>query len=309
MCARFLRLAARYPASWTGFMSGCLLAAVLLATLALWPGTDKPDRSVPSPRVFAQRESGAMHGEGGSPMPIEQAAPLAEKVRAGLAIVIDDLGENMQAVHALLGLRIPLAFAVWPHARYARETALAAHAAGFAVLIHQPMESRNATAGTGPDPLRAGMPRERMEAIFRQSLARVPHAEGLNNHMGSRFTSRPEGVRLFCEIVANSGLFVLDSVTHPASVLYEEARAAGIPAARREVFLDAEAGKRAALARLREAERLALGRQVVAIGHPRAETLAALREWSNARDPKLRLLSLRDCLTMSRTGLSSHTSE
>jgi polysaccharide deacetylase 2 family uncharacterized protein YibQ len=91
--------------------------------------------------------------------------------------------------------------------------------------------------------------------------------------------------------------------------LYEEARAAGIPAARRDVFLDAEAGKNAALARLREAARLALGRQVIAIGHPRADTLAALREWNSARDPKLRLLSLRECLTPPRTSPSPHNAE
>ena len=306
---RFLQLAARHPATWIGLAAGCLLAAVLLATLALWPGTDSPERPVPAPRMHGQRESGATPEEGGRSVPTEQAAPLPESARAGLAIVIDDLGENMQAVHTLLGLRIPLAFAIWPHARHARETALAAHAAGCAILIHQPMESLNAAARPGPNPLRAGMPRERLEAVFRQSMARVPHAEGVNNHMGSRFTTRPEDVRLFCEVVANSGLFVLDSVTHPASVLYEEARAAGIPAARREIFLDAEAGKNAVLARLREAERLALGRQVVAIGHPRADTLAALREWSSARDPRLRLLSLRDCLTPPRTGSPSHNTE
>jgi polysaccharide deacetylase 2 family uncharacterized protein YibQ len=306
---RFLRLAARYPATWVGLAAGCLLAMVLLATLALWPGADSPDRPVPAPRMLVQREPGATPGEDGSPAPLEKTAPLPEDARAGLVIVIDDLGENMQAVHTLLGLRIPLGFAVWPHARFARETAQAAHAAGCAVLIHQPMEALETAVGTGPNPLRAGMPRERMEAVFRQSLARVPHAEGLNNHMGSRFTTRAEDVRLFCEIVANSGLFVLDSVTHPASVLYEEARAAGIPAVRRDVFLDAEAAKSAVLARLREAARLALKRQVIAIGHPRADTLDALREWNSARDPKLRLLSLRDCLTPPRAGPSSHNTE
>jgi polysaccharide deacetylase 2 family uncharacterized protein YibQ len=160
------------------------------------------------------------------------------------------------------------------------------------------MDAFDAAGKPGPNPLRAGMPRNRMEAVFRQNLARVPYAEGLNNHMGSRFTSQLGDVRLFCEIVADSGLFVLDSVTHPASVLYEEARAAGIPAARRDVFLDAKPGKAAVLARLREAARLALhGKQVIAIGHPRPDTLAALREWNRTRDPGLRLLSLRDCLT------------
>jgi polysaccharide deacetylase 2 family uncharacterized protein YibQ len=106
-------------------------------------------------------------------------------------------------------------------------------------------------------------------------------------------------VRLFCEIVADSGLFVLDSVTHPASVLYEEAYAAGIPAVRRDIFLDDKPEKAAVLAHLHEATRRALsGRQVIAIGHPRADTLAALREWNSTRDPELRLLALRDCLAL-----------
>jgi polysaccharide deacetylase 2 family uncharacterized protein YibQ len=265
--------------------------------LALWSVADSfapASRALPQPAF-------ATLGEGGKPAVPDDAAPRPPAQtpdRSGLAIVVDDLGEDMRAVSALLGLRIPITFAILPHARHARKTALAAHAAGCAVLIHQPMEALDAAAKPGPNPLRAGMPRERMEAIFRQSLACVPHAEGLNNHMGSRFTSRSGDVRLFCEILADSGLFVLDSVTHPASVLYEEAQAAGIPALRRDAFLDAKPGKAAVLTRLREATRLALqGKQVIVIGHPRANTLAALREWNSSRDPGLRLLSLRDCLT------------
>jgi len=294
---RFVRLAARHPALWIGLTAACLLAVTLLATLALWCGTDS---LLSAPHAPAQRAFSAAPAEGGDPVVSEDLAPLPPAhapVLAGLAIVMDDLGEDMQAVQTLLALRMPITFAIWPHARHAREAALAAHAAGCAVLIHQPMEAIGGM-NPGPNALRVGMSSGRMEAVFRQSLARVPHAEGLNNHMGSRFTSRPEEVRLFCGIVADSGLFVLDSVTHPASVLYKEARAAGIPAARRDLFLDAKPGKAVALARLREAARLALhGKQVIVIGHPRADTLAALREWNSTRDPGLRLLSLRDCLT------------
>ena len=297
----FLRLAARYPAVWIGLTASCLLAVVLFFALALGLIADHQDKPDPLPRALPKQESGAVPTAGGNPVPPEDPAPLLPAKtpdRAGLAIVIDDLGENMQTVQALLMLRIPIAFAILPHARLARETALAAHAAGCAILIHQPMEALDAAAKPGPHPLRVGMPRDHMEAIFLQNRARVPHAEGLNNHMGSRFTSRPRDVRLLCQIMANSGLFVLDSVTHPSSVLYEEAHAAGIPAARRHIFLDAKPGKAAALAQLREATRLALhGKQVIAIGHPRADTVAALREWNRTRDPRLRLLSLRDCLT------------
>ena len=37
------------------------------------------------------------------------------------------------------------------------------------------------------------------------------------------------------------------------------------------------------------------GKRVVAIGHPRRETLAALHEWK--RDPTVRALRLSECLT------------
>jgi len=296
---RFARLAARHPAPWIGLTAACLLALTLLAALALWFAADS---LLPPPRALPQHTLKAAPEEGGSRLAPDAPAPLPPEHVArlpGLAVVMDDLGEDMQAVQALLSLRIPIAFAVWPHARHAREAAQAAHEVGCAVLIHQPMEPLDAAVKPGPNALRVGMSRERMEAVFRQSLAAVPHAEGLNNHMGSRFTARREDVRLFCELAANSGLFVLDSMTHPASVLYEEARAAGIPAARNDVFLDAKPGKAAALARLREASRLAMrGRQVIVIGHPRADTLAALREWNSSRDSGLRLLSLRDCLTL-----------
>ena len=277
------------------------MAAVLLAALAVWPGADSPDSAVPAPHLLPQRESGATERKNVSSSPFEEAAPsfpAKTPPLAGLSITIDDLGENMQVIRALLELRIPLSFAIWPHARFTRETALAAHAAGCTVLIHQPMEALDAAAKAGPNPLRVGMPRERMEAIFRQNLMRVPYAEGLNNHMGSHFTSSPEDVRLFCKIMADSGLFVLDSVTHPASVLYEEAHAIGIPSARRDIFLDDKPGKALVLARLFEATRLVLqGKQVIAIAHPRPDTLAALREWNSTRAPTLRLLSLKDCLS------------
>ena len=296
-----MRFAVRHPVSWISLTASCLLVTVLLATLALWPGTDNPGNTVPMPRLLLQYESAATLREHDKSNPVGKTSPPSTTEipnPAGLSIVIDDLGENMQAARVLLELRIPLNFAIWPHARFARETALAAHAAGCTILIHQPMEALDAAAKPGPNPLRTGMSRENMEAIFQQNLIRVPYAEGLNNHMGSRFTSSPEDVHLFCEIIACSGLFVLDSVTHPVSVLYKEAHAMGIPAARRSIFLDDKPGKAAVLAQLREATRLALQRQqVIAIGHPRSDTLAALREWNSMRDPKLRLLFLKDCLT------------
>ncbi len=283
------RLAARRPLVWRIAAGVCLWALVLGIGFALRPA---PEKSTTALSAQPRKERRAVPAPQPAAPPTQPGPP-----RSGLVIVMDDLGEDMQAVHSLLELKLPIAFAVWPHARHATEAAKAARAAGHTVLIHQPMQALNPKALPGPETLTTGMTREAMEGVLRRGMHRLPQAEGLNNHMGSRFTSSREDVRRLCGILAGSGLFVLDSVTHPASVLYEEARKAGMAAARRTIFLDAEPGGAFALTQLRAAEKSALqGKKVVAIGHPRKETLAALREWNARRNAGLHLLSLRDCL-------------
>jgi len=300
LIAHWLRFAARYPVFWIALTASCLLALVLLITLLLWSGTQSVQVSTPQVQQGFKGQTHPNKEKQSSP-PLKEYTCLLPNERApdrgGLAIVIDDLGENMQAINALLSLRIPLTFAIWPHARLAREAAKAGHDAGCTIIIHQPMEAFASKANPGPNPLRVGMSRNSMEAIVKQNREHVPYAEGLNNHMGSRFTSQPKEVRMLCNIIEDCGLFILDSVTYPASVLYREAKDAGIAAVRRDIFLDDKKEKNAVLAQLREATRRASrGKQIIAIGHPHTETLAALREWNSSRDPALHLMSLRDCL-------------
>ena len=302
------KLARSCPGLWLGMVAAALLALVLGLALVLHPLV-----------LTSSSELGAEHGSeaagkttqtGNSAVePMQSGPPDSPKSdspepaapsspQGGLALVMDDMGESTQALRSLLELGLPMNFALWPHARFAEESARLASAAGHTLLIHQPMQPRSATAQTGPNSLREGMSREEMEALLRQAMLKLPQAEGINNHMGSRFTANRPAVRELCAILAPSGLFVLDSVTHASSVLYEEALKAGIPAARRDIFIDAEPGKEAALRQLQKAEQLALqGKQLVAIGHPLPSTLAALREWNASRDAALRFLPLRVCLT------------
>jgi polysaccharide deacetylase 2 family uncharacterized protein YibQ len=90
-----------------------------------------------------------------------------------------------------------------------------------------------------------------------------------------------------------TGFFVLDSMTHPGSVLHKEAAKHGIPALKRDIFLDTEYSKENVLRQLRKAEKIALitGR-AIAIGHPLPGTLAALKEWEGMRDPQVEMVTL-----------------
>jgi len=56
------------------------------------------------------------------------------------AIVIDDLGQDMQPTRALLALPYPLTFSILPHLPASRETSAAAALAGRDVILHLPME-------------------------------------------------------------------------------------------------------------------------------------------------------------------------
>ena len=215
-----------------------------------------------------------------------------------LVIVIDDIGEDMNAARALAGLPYPVTFAVWPRSTHARRAAEVGHAAGLEILIHQPTEPmKYPEMNPGPGALFTSLPEAEIEARVRDSITRVPHAVGMNNHMGSRFTRDRRAAAAMVRPLRNHGFFVLDSMTHPGSVLFEEAARQGIPSLKRDIFLDSVPGRDNVLRQLRKAENIALvtGR-AVAIGHPLPDTLAVLRDWESRRDTRIELVRLADLL-------------
>lgn len=217
---------------------------------------------------------------------------------ARLVIVIDDIGEDMSAVKTLADLPYPVTFAVWPRSSHARRAAEIGHAAGLEIIIHQPTEPmKYPEVNPGPEALLTSLSDEEIEARVSDSLTRVPHAVGMNNHMGSRFTRNHRAAAAMVRPLRRHGAFVLDSLTHPASVLHAEAVKQGVPALKRDVFLDSAPGKESVLRQLRKAEKIALVMgSAVAIGHPLPGTLAALKEWETRRDPEIELVRLSDLL-------------
>jgi polysaccharide deacetylase 2 family uncharacterized protein YibQ len=215
---------------------------------------------------------------------------------ARMVIVMDDLGANLAAVRQLLALDYPVTLAFWPHGNHTRQGSAEARQAGREILIHQPMEPLGyPRVDPGPNALLVGMPPERIRALLDLSFAAVPHAVGLNNHMGSRFTRNSAGVDAVIDVLRQRGMFALDSRTHGASVFASEARRLGLEHYQRDVFLDVSPTRRSILHELRQAERIALitGRSI-AIGHPLPETLAALNEWQTLRNKEVRLVTLRE---------------
>lgn len=203
------------------------------------------------------------------------AAPAASGAK--LALIIDDCGQWLDTERGFIALPAPVTLSVLPHVRYGDAIAHDAAAAGKGVMLHLPMEPRSGVY-PGPGEVKVTMDDAAITAQVRDDLASVPLAEGVNNHEGSRATADDRVMRDVAAVIAEHKLFFVDSRTSAATVAERDASAAGIPTARRDVFLDDVAEVGATEAELRRAAALAKANgSAIAIGHPRPTTLIAVR--------------------------------
>jgi hypothetical protein len=211
------------------------------------------------------------------PPPVaEDMAPAGPRV----AIVFDDLGGQIAPVERLLATGEALTFSVLPFLRHSEDVATRIHEEGREVLLHLPMEPQGyPQADPGEGALFTDLPSAELGRRLADDLQAVPYIAGVNNHMGSRFTEDPDAMAVVMEGLRQAGLFFLDSRTTAHSVGPSVAAELGVPWAARDVFLDHD---RAQPAVARQIERLIRVAEehgsAIAIGHPHAETLAALED-------------------------------
>jgi hypothetical protein len=141
-----------------------------------------------------------------------------------------------------------------------------------------------------------------VEGVLESDLASVPHAVGVNNHMGSRATADPRLMAAVMRSLARHHLYFVDSRTTAASLALDAARQQGLPAFYRSVFLDDTESVAYSLGQLRRFRQV-LEEQgaALAIGHPHPTTIAALAKFlpELERDdvqlaPASRLLQLQE---------------
>lgn len=195
-----------------------------------------------------------------------------------LAIIIDDCGQWLATERDFIALPVPLTLSVLPDMRYTAQIANEASDAGKGVMLHLPMETVSGL-DPGPGKITTEMSDVQIAAQVTDDLAQVPLAQGINNHEGSKATADARVMRdVAAAIVKHGNLFFIDSLTTPDSVAQQQAQAAGLPTAARDVFLDNKADVDAIETQLRTAAGIAGKRgAAIAIGHPRPATLEAVR--------------------------------
>lgn len=211
--------------------------------------------------------------------------------------MIDDLGNDHDALERIARWPYAVAGAVLPDLPGSSDAARRLAESGKEVLLHLPMEPDGyPQVRPGPGVVLTSDSDEQIARTVVEDLATVPGAVGVNNHMGSAATADPRVMRAVVRVLAQRGLFLLDSRTTEATVARRMADEAAIPAVSRRVFLDAVPAAAAIERSYREL--LAKARTdgaALAIGHPHPATLELLeRELPLLRERGVELVRVSD---------------
>ncbi|MCD9026133.1 divergent polysaccharide deacetylase family protein [Cohnella sp. NL03-T5] len=178
---------------------------------------------------------------GGLPAYAVSFAPMNtdKPVHRQIAVVIDDFGNGMKGTEQMLQLPIKLTVAVMPFLPTTKQDAEAAHRKGHDVIVHLPMEPiRGLRSWLGPGAITTDLPDAEIRKRVEAAIADVPHAIGMNNHMGSKATADKRVMRIVLQVCKDKGLFFLDSRTSYRTVVPKVAEEIGVVTLHNDVFLD-----------------------------------------------------------------------
>jgi polysaccharide deacetylase 2 family uncharacterized protein YibQ len=199
----------------------------------------------------------------------------AERPTSQIAIIIDDMGGKSGDTKAF-SLSRYITFAILPHTPFSAEFSYRAAQQNREVILHMPMESLNNEA-LGVGPLLSDMYPQQIQQALYAALATVPHAVGVNNHMGSKLTQMTLPMQSMMQVLASNNMFFVDSRTTRFTKATLIANDLGVTTASRHIFLDHEQDpaflKRQFNRLIQHARR---NGKAIGIGHPHAVTLAFL---------------------------------
>jgi polysaccharide deacetylase 2 family uncharacterized protein YibQ len=202
-----------------------------------------------------------------------------------LALVLDDCGGNMEMARRVQSLDLPITWAIIPNLRHSAETADMLREAAVPFLVHVPMQALSDPDDKRGNPkyfyIGSGMSGSEVKNALAPLLDSLPGAYGINNHRGSKATADMAVMKSVMDVLAERGMFFMDSRTTPKSVAHKAALERGLKTARNSIFLDNYSDRQKIAFQMKEATALAKKNgSAVAICHLRPETVAFLEGFS-----------------------------
>lgn len=200
-----------------------------------------------------------------------------------LAIIIDDVGNDMKGTAEILAMPVKLTVAVMPFLPTTKKDAIAAHEKGMDVIVHMPMEPKKGRPEwLGPGAITSNLTDEEVRSRVEKAIDDVPHAIGMNNHMGSKITSDKRIMSIVLDVCKERGLFFVDSRTNFRTVVGELAVSKNMPPVGNDIFLDDQNSKQHIRKQLDLAAQRAIDKNICVVighvGHSGMNTSAVIRE-------------------------------
>ncbi len=206
-------------------------------------------------------------------------ATTTEKHVRRVAIIIDDIGFDLNALRLLTDIPAPIAFSVLPYTPHSAEAVDYLYRRKREILLHLPMEPLSYPRQTpGPGALMINMDDKQIRRQLWEDLSNVRYVSGVNNHMGSRFMEDFSRLCVLMEELKKRNLYFIDSRTTPRSKGRQAAATTGIRFAARDIFIDHQPGYEAAYQTLLNTVKQNSNYRgpLLFIGHPHADTIRAI---------------------------------
>lgn len=198
-----------------------------------------------------------------------------------IAFIIDDVGAYDIGTLELKKLNIPISASILPDSPRAGEEAQWIQHYGLPAMLHIPMQPKNGDGQTYKrnQTITINSTDDEIRQLIKRAKRIVPMARGMNNHQGSLVTPNSRVMIRALKIIKEEGLFFVDSRTIGNTVGFEIAKRLGIKTAYKDVFLDHVKSYSHSINQIRRLVEIALQKgKAIAIGHPNASTLRAIRD-------------------------------
>ncbi|MFD2116266.1 divergent polysaccharide deacetylase family protein [Paenibacillus yanchengensis] len=221
-----------------------------------------------------------------------------------VAIVIDDFGNNMQGTLQMLSMSIPITAAIMPFLPSTKSDAELAYERGHDVIVHLPLEPEvGKPEWLGPGAIFVHLSDEEIRKRTIAAINDVPHAIGMNNHMGSKATADERVMRIILTVCKERGLFYLDSKTTSKSVVAKVANELGVSYVTNNIFLDDQYTDAHIDKQMNKIHQLIKEKnQIIAIGHvgpPGKITASAIKQNIPALSRQVKFIRISDWIAMS----------
>lgn len=230
-----------------------------------------------------------------------------------IAVIIDDIGHNLEKGKRVINSQLPITCSILPARPYSIKLARLAHQQGKEVMLHLPMQaSKSEILGHGA--LTADMSKQELSRIVNISIDAIPHASGINNHMGSLLTRNEDHMEWLMQTIANrdENLFFVDSRTSSQTIAGNTAHSYHIPSVQRDIFLDATASD-TNYVRQQVKRLIKTAKQrgyALAIGHPYTNTLTVLeQELSKLSTEEVQLVTVSELINIATSYKLANTSD